>query len=129
MFINLIIGLSIGTNVVIAQALGAQNNTRARSLAHSALVIAGVSGLVMSVVCFTFAEQILLFMSTPADVLPAATVYLRILACGFPFNLLYNFTASILRACGDPKKPLHFFAGFGCFEGVVKPAVRGGITY
>ncbi len=116
LFVNLIIGLSVGTNVVISQALGAEENKRARSLAHSALVIAAFSGAVLSAVCLIFAEKILLLMSTPAEVLPAATVYLRILACGFPFNLLYNFAASILRACGDPKKPLYFLLVSGALK-------------
>ncbi|MBP3382117.1 MAG: MATE family efflux transporter [Clostridia bacterium] len=116
LFINLIIGLSIGTNVVIAQTLGAEEHKRARSLAHSALIIAALCGVALSAVCLVFAEKILILMSTPADVLPAATVYLRILACGFPFNLLYNFAASILRACGDPKKPLYFLLVSGALK-------------
>jgi len=116
LFINLIIGLSVGTNVVISQALGADDNKKARSLAHTAVLIAALSGVALSAVCLVFAEKILLLMSTPADVLPAATVYLRILACGFPFNLVYNFGASILRACGDPKRPLYFLLVCGLLK-------------
>lgn len=116
LLVNLIIGLSIGTNVVISQAIGAGEDKRARSLAHSAIVLAALSGLVLCAITFVFAETILMWMSTPAEVLPAAVLYLRVLACGFPFNLLYNFGSSVLRACGDAKRPLYFLLVCGAIK-------------
>lgn len=116
LFINLIIGLSVGTNVVISQTLGGKQAARARSLAHTALVLATICGVGLSAACLLFAKKILILMGTPADILPAATTYLRILACGFPFNLLYNFSASIMRACGDTKRPLYFLSLSGILK-------------
>lgn len=114
LLINLFIGLSVGANVVIAQALGAGDNKRASTTAHTALVISVLSGILVGAVTFVFAKQLLAMMGTPADVLPAAALYLRILACGFPLSLLYNFSAAILRACGNTRRPLYFLliAGF-----------------
>jgi putative MATE family efflux protein len=49
-------------------------------------------------------------MGTPEEVLPLATLYLRIFFCGLPVMVLYNFVSAILRAVGDTKRPLYFLA-------------------
>lgn len=108
LLINMFIGLSVGANVVIAQALGAGDTKRAGTTAHTALVISVLSGLLVGTVTFVFSEQLLSMMGTPDDVLPAASLYLKILSCGFPMSLLYNFAAAILRACGNTRRPLYF---------------------
>ncbi len=108
LLLNLIIGLSIGTNVTIAQALGAQDNVRARSLSHTAVLLGAVCGISLAIITIVGAPVMLGWMETPDTVLGGAVTYLRVIACGFPFNLLYNFSASILRACGDTRRPLNF---------------------
>lgn len=108
LLINLFIGLSVGANVVIAQALGADDREKASNTAHTALVMSVVSGVLVGGLTFLFAPQLLTMMGVPAHVLPSAILYLRILACGFPMSLLYNFAAAILRACGNTKHPLYF---------------------
>ena len=62
-----------------------------------------------------FTKQILIWMQTPSDVLPLATVYLRIYFCGSTALMLYNFCNSILRAVGDTRRPLYYLL----FSGVV----------
>ena len=46
-------------------------------------------------------------MSTPADVLEPATLYMRIYFLGAPASLVYNFGAAILRSYGDTKRPMY----------------------
>ena len=55
-------------------------------------------------------------MGSPSDVINLATIYLQIFFIGMPFNLLYNFGSSILRASGDTKRPLYFFLISGLFN-------------
>ena len=47
-------------------------------------------------------------MSTPEDVIPDATVYLRIYFAGISGLMIYNMGSGILRAVGDSKRPLYF---------------------
>lgn len=47
-------------------------------------------------------------MGTPKDVLPLASVYMRIYFSGIVFTIVYNFCTAILRAAGDTKTPLYF---------------------
>jgi len=45
-------------------------------------------------------------LKVPAELYPLAELYTRILMAGMPISVLYNFTASVLRAVGDSKTPL-----------------------
>ena len=57
---------------------------------------------------FIMAHQLLVWMSSPADVIDLSTIYLRIYFLGMPATLAYNFGAAILRAQGDTKRPLYY---------------------
>lgn len=103
---NLFIGLSTGALAVMARWVGAKNEDSAFKVTHTSVVIGFVGGLLVGIFGFFAAEWMLRLMDTPDEVLPLSTLYLEIFFCGMPFNLVYNFGASILRACGDTKRPL-----------------------
>ena len=115
LLINLFVGLSVGTNVVVARDLGAGRHDRVSASVHTAMTLALISGIVMSVFGVTMARQLLEWMSSPTDVIDLAGVYLRIYFLGLPANFVYNFGAAILRAQGDTQRPLYFLT----FAGVV----------
>lgn len=106
--INLFIGLSVGAGVCMAHAVGGQDETAMHRTVHTALPMALLSGLVLTVVGVTFSETFLQWMGTPEEVLALSTLYMRIFFGGMVFNMVYNFCASILRAVGDTKSPLIF---------------------
>lgn len=104
---NLFIGLSIGANVVAARHYGAKAWDDLRRTVHTAMLLSMLSGalLVLGVIG---AEQMLIWMQTPEEVLPLATVYLRIYFLGMISTMVYNFGSALLRAVGDTKRPLYF---------------------
>ena len=108
LIVNLFIGLSIGTGVSVAYGLGGQNEEEVHQTVHTALPTALVSGGILTVVGVFFADDFLLLMKTPENVLPLSTVYMRFYFGGIIFSMVYNFCASILRAAGDTKSPLFF---------------------
>lgn len=108
LIINLFIGLSVGTNIVMAKCYGAKDEIRAKKVAHTAVVISFITGVILAIFGIIFAKQLLLLMGSPSDVIDLATIYIQIFFAGMPFNLLYNFGASLLRASGDTKRPLYF---------------------
>ena len=59
LMVNLFIGLSVGTNVLIGKAVGAKDKVHTEKIVHTSLVIALISGLILMVVGITFAEKIL----------------------------------------------------------------------
>lgn len=108
LLVNVFMGLSVGASVVIARAYGAGDLPMVRQGVHTAITVAGVSGLVVGVMGVVLARPLLEMMNNPPDVIDLSTLYVRIYFCGMPFNMLYNFGAAILRAQGDTRRPLYY---------------------
>ena len=98
LMVNLFVGLSIGTNVVCANMLGAKNYLRVKQAVHTSMVVAIVSGIAIAAIGVIFARDILIYLDTPADILDLAILYLQIIMAGMPFFMLYNFSSAILRS-------------------------------
>lgn len=108
LFVNLFIGLSVGAGVSTAHAIGGKNDEETHRTVHTALPTALVGGAVLSILGIAFSETFLRWMGTPENVLPLSALYMRIFFGGMIFNMVYNFSAAILRAAGDTKSPLIF---------------------
>lgn len=105
---SLLIGISAGANVVVAQRVGSGDNKRAERAVMTALLFSIIGGLVLTLIGATFAETFLKMTNCPIGLLPQATKYFKIYFYGVPIMMLYNFCASILRAIGDTKRPMYF---------------------
>lgn len=108
LLVNLFIGLSVGTSVTVAQAIGANKADAVHRAVHTALPAAITCGLIVTVIGLPLTERLLLLMNTPDTVLPLSALYLKIYFAGMIFMMVYNFCAAILRASGDSKSPLIF---------------------
>ncbi len=110
---NLFIGLSVGSNVLVARYYGAKEKKQLHEVVHTAVALSLMSGVLLTMFGVIFTRQILIWMQTPDGVLDLATTYLRIYFMGMIATMLYNFCSSILRAVGDTKRPLYYllFAG------------------
>ncbi len=120
LLVNLFLGLSVGANVVVAQRIGAGNYRETGKAVHTSMALSLMSGLLVGAVGCLGAEMFLRWMSSPAEVLPLATAYLRIYFLGMPANMIYNFGAAILRAVGDTRRPLLYLF----ISGVVNVALN-----
>mgnify|MGYP003289848831 CR=1 FL=1 len=103
--VNLFMGLSVGTNVLCASLYGSKSYDRVGRVVHTSILISFIIGLFLSVFGIIFASDLLHIMNNDLDL---SRVYLQIYFIGMPFNLLYNFASSILRAVGDTKRPLYY---------------------
>ena len=120
LIVNLFMGLSIGAGVTVAHAIGSREEEATHRTVHTALPVALVSGIVISVIGVFLAPTFLTLMGTPENVLPLSSVYMRIYFSGMVFTMVYNFCASILRAAGDTKSPLIFLT----IAGVINVALN-----
>lgn len=113
LLVNVFIGLSVGTNVMVANYYGARKYDQVSETVHTSVLTSLVCGCVLILVGGFLAGPLLTLMGTPDDVLPQATLYMRIYFAGMPVIMLYNFGSAILRAIGDTRRPLYFllFAG------------------
>lgn len=117
--VNLFVGLSVGAGVTMAHAIGRRDNDAMHRTVHTALPIAAISGVVLTIIGVCCAETFLTWMDTPKDVLPLSVVYMQIYFSGMTFSMIYNFSATILRAAGDTKSPLIFLSIAGVINVVL----------
>lgn len=103
-------GVSVGAGVVISQRLGQRNKKGVQISVHTALALAGILGIILTVGGILFSKEILLWMNTPEEVLTDAVTYLRLYSAGMVFNVIYNMAAGILNAAGNSRRSLGYLA-------------------
>ena len=112
LMLNLFIGMSLGSNVVIANAIGRNDQNMVKRAVHTSILMALV-GFVVIALGEIFAEPMLTALNVPAETMPLASLYLRVFLLSMPSILLYNFEAAIFRSIGDTKVPLAALAVSG----------------
>jgi len=110
---NVFMGLSIGGNVIAARDFGAGSEKELSRTVHTAMFLSILSGVILTVAGVIFAPQLLHIMNTPENILPLASVYLRIYFVGMTAMMIYNFGSALLRSIGDTKRPLYYLMTAG----------------
>lgn len=105
LIVNLFMGLSVGTSVVCSRTYGAKEYDKMSRVIHTSVAISILIGTILGIFGFFSAKSLLYLMNNEE---PLSVIYLKIYFIGMPFNMLYNFAASILRAIGDTKRPLYY---------------------
>ena len=105
---NLLVGLSIGANVLVARYYASRDYDRLEDTIHTSVMVSLLGGVILVIVGLCFARPLLLLMGTPSDVIDQAVLYMMIYFLGMPVMMLYNFGSAILRAVGDTRRPLYF---------------------
>ena len=111
---NLLMGLGIGVNVLVAQYAGRGGRDREISrILHTAMTLGTVGGILLALGGFLASGWILEWMRTPIDIFAQTRLYLQIYFLGTPFVLQYNYGTAVLRAVGDTRRPLYFLLASG----------------
>ena len=113
LIINLFVGIALGANVVIANAIGRDDHKTVQKTVHTSIMIALAGGFLVAIVGELVAAPLLHSLHVPQDVIGSALLYLRIYLLGMPVILLYNFEAAIFRSVGDTRIPLIMLAASG----------------
>ncbi len=112
MIVNMLVfffnGVSIGAGVVISRYYGAREYDWLHRAVETTIFITLVCGVLFTIIGVLMVHPMLVFMSTPDDVMESATIYLRIYFMGMMGLLVYNMGSGILRAVGDTRRPLLF---------------------
>lgn len=124
--IALFIGFSAGVDVVSSFYHGMRDNKGLKQVIDTAVILAPISGIIVMIVGIFFAEPLLVLMKTPQEggVLSDAATYLRIIVCGVPFSMVYNFCAAVFRTSGETKRPFIYLA----ISGVVNVILNIGLV-
>ena len=108
LMINIFIGLSVGTNVMVARYIGERKRKEVSRSVHTSVYISLAGGIFLALFGIFSARFFLKLLGTPADILEQATLYMQIYFSGMPVIMFYNFGSAILRAAGDTKRPFYF---------------------
>lgn len=106
LLVNLFIGISLGTTVVIANAIGRKDEEDVHKAVHTSILVAVIGGILMAIIGEILAEPVIGMLSVPDEVFDMAVLYFRVYLLGLPVIVLYNFEAAIFRSRGDTKTPL-----------------------
>lgn len=107
LLVLLLLGLSMGVNVVMAQHIGGRHEKRAEKAAHTAVLVALIMGLFLMLLGEVLTTVTLDILEVPPEVYEDAATYWRIFLVALPFLALYNFEAAIFRSSGDSRTPLY----------------------
>ena len=99
-------GVGVGYSVLVAQAIGAREETRARHTIVQSVLAILAAGLTLLTVMLLLGGVIPRWLGADADVLPHASAYLRIYALSLPFGASLAVMGAIVRCMGNAKLPL-----------------------
>ena len=107
-FVNLIVGLSVGPNAALATLIGQKKREQINGMLHTILTFGAVLGLLLMCLGMLSARIILELSGTPESVMNQALLYIRIYFISIPFMVVYNFSSAILRSYGDSRRPMYY---------------------
>ena len=106
----ILVGLAMGTTVVIGKAVGAKKLQDAQAAIGNTVTIFMIISVVLTVMLLIFINPIVAVMDTPEEAVKGITDYLIVCFIGIPFITAYNVISSIFRGLGDSKSPMYFIA-------------------
>ena len=120
--LNLMVGTFIaltgGAAVYIAQLYGVGDKDKIKKAVSTSVWICAILGVVISILGYIYAGDLLVWLDTPEDTLYDAEVYLKWCFLAAFAVMLYNMGASIIRASGDSTRPFIYLCAC-CITNIV----------
>lgn len=119
LILNIFMGFSVGTNVVVARNIGKGDREGTSRAVHSSLIVGAISGVICMLVGLAVSRPVLAALGDEGHILELACLYTRIYFLGTPFIALSNFLIAIYRAKGDTTTPLYILTATGLLNVVL----------
>ena len=110
LILNIIVGMAVGATIVNANLRGAKKERELRKSMHATVALSLVGGILFSILGQILCRPLLVWMNCPENIIEQSELYMRIIFCGTPGTMVYNFGSGILRTCGDSKRPMIIMA-------------------
>lgn len=108
MLIALMMGVGMGASILVSQLFGAKENLKVTLAIETTFITSIIMSIVITVIGLAVTKPVLLLLNTPAEILPQAEAYLRVIFIGMIGMTVYNLMSAILRGLGDAVTPLIF---------------------
>ncbi len=106
----MIVGLAMGSTVLIGKAVGGKNEALASKATGNTVTLFCVLSVILTALLVSAVKPVVSVMSTPKAAVDGAVSYLAICFLGIPFITAYNVISSVFRGRGDSKTPMYFVA-------------------
>lgn len=108
LLLGAVFGVGMAASILVGQSIGAKDIDQAKRVVGTSASFFAVVATVVAVIGYLFSPTILGWMGTPADALPFAIRYLRIIFLAVPAMYMYSFVMMSLRGAGDSRTPFRF---------------------
>lgn len=101
-------GACVGFGIPLAQSFGAGEKRELHRFLWNGFWVGSFFSVLLTVGTVILAAPLMAAMNTPENIFSMGVSYIRILFWGIPASILYNYSASVLRALGDSRHPFYF---------------------
>lgn len=108
LLISLVMGITMGSTILISQYFGAKNMENVRKAMDTAYVFLFFASIGITIIGLIISGPVLKLMNVPQEIFAEAKTYLDITFIGMISMFGYNSISAILRGLGDSKTPLYF---------------------
>ncbi|RUW87370.1 MATE family efflux transporter, partial [Mesorhizobium sp. M8A.F.Ca.ET.023.01.1.1] len=127
LILGTVFGIGMAATILVAQSVGARDLPEARRIVGTSATFFFLVSVVFAVCGWIWVDTILGALGTPADALPLARSYLRIIFVAVPMMNLLSFVMTVLRGAGDSRTPFIFMALAVVLDIVLNPLLIRGI--
>lgn len=127
LMLGAVFGVSMAANIMIGQAIGAEDRPLAKKVVGSCTAFFIALSLLVGVLGYTFTPHILDAMRTPADARIDAIAYLRVIFAAMPFIYFFSYVMMAMRGAGDSRTPFYFSLMSVSLDVVLNPLLIMGI--
>ena len=106
LIMSLMMGVTTGVSIVIAQYYGAGNENKVRETFASSIFVAIISTAVITALGMLGAKPLLRLLQTSDALMENAHTYLMIIFAGCCGTMLYNWISAVMRSLGNSVVPL-----------------------
>lgn len=122
-----VFGISMAANILIAQAVGANDLPQAKRVMGTAITFFFAVSISLALIGWRLTPHILAAMRTPPGARDDAIIYLRIIFVAMPFMYFFMFLQMAQRGAGDSKTPFYFMVLAVVFEIGLNPCLIRGL--
>lgn len=119
LIVNFFAGLSNGVNITVATDYAGEKFDDVSKEVHTAMATGLLGGVIFGVIGILSSRPLLTLMQSPDNVIDLSVAYLFAYYIGMPGLVLYNFSAAILRAIGDTRRPMNYLIFSGILNVVL----------
>lgn len=106
--VGAVFGIGMASTILVGQSIGAKDMVQAKRVIGTSFTFFVVISLTIALIGLLLSRHILVWMSTPAEALPLAEAYLRIVFLAVPFIYVFAMLQATLRGAGDTRTPFIF---------------------